>query len=248
MNKKLSDDINEAIQDINNDIIDLQNRKKLLESLDLNDVITEEKWHELCVSYLRTSNVLAHFVKNIFPNATNISVGCNYVTFYLYDIKCYLPTSFSKGIEIDVSWFLNLKYPTYKSFKSDRLYKLEKFIDSSSDWKDKTEAIIGRGYKTWYLWFKWNFNIKYNIKKYNKEYEECKQHTDENYAIAIEKYKAKLSDQKEIINTIENKLIPELNKFTNIVRAYYEQSLVYNKSLDYILDYYKNEEVSTNGR
>lgn len=230
--------IEEAIVDIDTSIKELEERKLLLLNLDTEEILTEDKWHEICETPLRSSNILAKFVLNIFPEATLIKVGCNYVTFELYDIKCYLPTSLCRGIEVDVSWFDPKRYPEYNSYVPNRMKELDHYLNDTN-WKSKIKAIMGPGYKTWWLWLNWVLKYKHKRKSYEKEFNEMQESVQENYDIGIDKYKEHIASQKAIIHKIEDSLIPELSKFTDNINAYYESVCFGRKTLKEICEYYK---------
>ena len=44
----------------------------------------EDTWHKICFTSLRTSDLMGRLLKNIFPDAEDIKVDCNYVMFTLY--------------------------------------------------------------------------------------------------------------------------------------------------------------------
>lgn len=230
--------IEEAVSDIDNNIKELEERKLLLLNLDTEEILTEDKWHEICETSLRYSNILSKFVLNIFPEATLIKVGCNYVTFELYNIKCYLPTSLCRGIEVDVSWFDPKRCPEYNSYVPNRMKQLDHYLNDIN-WKSKTKAIMGPGYKTWWLWLNWILKYKYKRKSYKKEFNEMRESVHENYEIGMDIYKEHIASQKAIIHKIENNLIPELSKFTDNINAYYESVCFGRKTLKEICEYYK---------
>ena len=157
--------IEESIQLITEDIEELQKRKEFLESLDINAVLNEDEWHELCQSSLRSDNILSVFVHNIFPDAEDISITANYVKFLLYGIRCYLPTSLIRGIEIDTSWFIKTKKPIYMDDQSTcipiKLKKLNAYLEATN-WNDQAKAILGSYDRKIIRFFLWHFKYKYN--------------------------------------------------------------------------------------
>ncbi len=96
--------IENTIKTIDFKISKLNEYKTLLKSIDMNDKITEETWHELCHTDLRNCREVLHkFVKNTFEDATDISSSANYCSFNLYGFKCYIPTYDRFTIQLDMS-------------------------------------------------------------------------------------------------------------------------------------------------
>lgn len=73
--------IEEAIQTIDEQIEELQNRKNFLLNLNIDKAPNEKEWHEICETDLRYSDSLADILLVIFPDAKDIKVGSNYVIF-----------------------------------------------------------------------------------------------------------------------------------------------------------------------
>ena len=87
--------------------------------------------NEMCLSNLRHSDLLGRFITNIFPNATDVKIGCNYAQFSLYDFICYIPTSAITGIEIDTKWFIKTQPPIYMDNKTTYI-QMNKYLYSST--------------------------------------------------------------------------------------------------------------------
>lgn len=102
-------DIKEAINNIDEEIRKLQKQKTLLLSVNQDEIVTEERWHSICETHLRCSDILTEFVKNIFPDAKAITTHANYVYFNLYGYECAIPTSRESGIRVDTRWFHKIK-------------------------------------------------------------------------------------------------------------------------------------------
>ena len=68
--------VEESIKDLQEDIAEKQNQIELIKNIDWNSPVNEETWHQICDTPLRISDLLGVLVKNIFPEAENINVGC----------------------------------------------------------------------------------------------------------------------------------------------------------------------------
>lgn len=99
------DDKVKAIEILQDEIVEKQRQIKLIMDLDLSGQVTEEIWHHLCRTPLRTSRLLIDIVKSTFPDAEDIELQEQAVKFNLYGIDCYLPTTDELGIGIDLSWY-----------------------------------------------------------------------------------------------------------------------------------------------
>lgn len=236
------DQLQIAIQSIDNEITELQQRKEFLKSIDTKKVLNEDEWHELCQSCLRSNSILNVFVANIFPNATDIHVGPNYVKFTLYDINCYLPTSLVKGIEIDVKQFVKTKEPIYMdrntTYISPKLEILNNYINANN-WDEKSSIIIGNGYKKSARFILWHCKYKFKHKEYLEKQKLYQEEYDGNFEQITKTYSELVNKQKDMINIIKSKVIPELSKFTDNIRLY-KPYITYSdfKNLDEILNYY----------
>lgn len=103
--KELTSQVNEVRAELLRDIADLQNQIELVESINWDNPVNETKWHEICSTPLRYNKALGRIVKNIFPDAENITVGSNYVSFYLDEFECGLSTSCAKHVYVNMDWY-----------------------------------------------------------------------------------------------------------------------------------------------
>ena len=97
---KMGDKIIKDLEDEKNKILTQQ---QLLTSIDFNTYKpTEKQWHRLMeIDSVRcNSKITGKLISNIFPDATDIQVGCNYVFFKLNNIKCRISTSAINEIDI----------------------------------------------------------------------------------------------------------------------------------------------------
>ena len=99
------DDKVKAIEILQDEVVEKQRQIKLIMDLDLSGQVTEEIWHRLCRTPLRTRRLFLDIVKSTFPDAEDIELQEQAVKFNLYGIDCYLPTTDELGIGIDLSWY-----------------------------------------------------------------------------------------------------------------------------------------------
>ena len=236
-------ELTDAIKSIEEEIEELTKRKEFLENIDITKVPNEDEWHEMCLSDLRHSDLLGIFITNIFPNAADIKIGCNYAQFSLYDFICYIPTSNIRGIEIDTKWFVKTKKPIYMdnhtTYIPPVLSVLTKYVNATN-WDEKSKAIIGANYKKWYRFILWNFKYRFNHKQYVDRYNSQKDDYDKRFNLLVEQHNETVRKQKELIYKMENVLIPELSKFTDRIKIH-RPTISYSSidSLEKILNYYK---------
>ena len=93
-------DMNEDIEDARKKIEEEQQYIELIRNLNATQTVTEKKWHELCETPIRYSDILKVFVRNMWPEADNIKITANSVRFDLYGFTVAIPTSRCMGIEI----------------------------------------------------------------------------------------------------------------------------------------------------
>lgn len=93
----------EMLQDAVNEKMELLT---LVRSLNTSKPVNEKTWHKITLTPLRTSKaVMSALTKSIFPDAEDITVGCNVVRCHLYGFTILIPTSFETCIYIDTSWY-----------------------------------------------------------------------------------------------------------------------------------------------
>ena len=151
-----------------------------------------------------------------------------------------MPTSLITGIEIDIDWVRKENPPKFENFVGRKLYSLREYINASN-WDDKSKAIIGKSYKKWYRFILWNFKYRWKQKEYKKQYEELMNIANEKLTKQTEIYNNFMEEQKEKINIIKNKVIPELSKFSTDIRSHKNFSNELKKVLDYFDNLNKEE-------
>ena len=209
-------DIKEAISDLQEEILEKQKQIELIKKIDWTQPVTETVWHEICETPLRTSDMLGVLVKNIFPDAKDICVHCNYVYFYLYGFKCALPTSGLTGVYIDTEWYQRdkgkpiLSEPLIQSRM--RRYFQEK--DNGESWRILFDERLPR-YKSWNICFKfvmWFFFYRWKD-DHRDEWEEEFSKTENRLIRSIDKYNQTRKEMYERAKTMTEMVIPELRKF-----------------------------------
>ncbi len=176
---KIEKSINEALQELQKEINEKQNQMNLIKNIDWNKSVKEEVWHEICETPLRSSDLLGVMVKNIFPDAENINVNCNYVYFSLDGFECRLPTSRCNGVYIKTDWYKkDYGEPSNPYFANHSVMK--KYFDAKDNGEHwdvlfKYRIPYLASYKKWIrfiLWFgyyKWKSDHRENWEEIFKE-------------------------------------------------------------------------------
>lgn len=216
---------NEAIAKLELDIKEKQSQIDLIKSIDFESRVDEDKWHMICETPLRNSDLLIEFVKSIFKNAIDVSVGCNYVKFNLYGFKCAIPTSRCNGIEVDTTWYEKDRSEPKKEniYCADRYYMKKYFdaLDKHESWKILFKYRLPRlsGYRTWVKFLLWFCKYKWKDAHREKWEEEFKK-DEQAYEINVKQYHVKREEIHKMSIRFRDELLPELYTFTNRVRKY----------------------------
>lgn len=220
--------INEAIEEIKEDIETLKLQIQLLENLDLSKSVDEDIWHNICETPLRSSDILGVLVKNIFPLAENIIVHCNYVYFDMLGFKVQIPTSRCRGINVDLSWYHNYSKPQlYYPSALGYLIKYFEAVDNNLGWYEKMKCRVSYGEhcKKYILFLAYIF--KYKWKKVNRELvEEEKEKFNQSYQKQVIKYYKDKSEIHQKSEKLINELLPLLDNFS-------KQHFPYNQGSPY---------------
>lgn len=130
----------EAIAEIQEQIQELKTQIKTIESINLTQPITEKQWHLICETPLRNaSTILTKILTNIFPKASEITIGANYAYFILYGIEIAIPTSREQGICINTEWYKKLNLPHWEidnttfQKKRPKRKEIDKAIQEAND-------------------------------------------------------------------------------------------------------------------
>lgn len=126
-NLTLSEDLDEAVRQINNQIYKLEKQKELLENINLDNLkIDEMLWHQICESPLKYNEKgLSRILQKVFPDAKDFYIEGHFLTFYLNGFHC--------GISIDESYDMAI----FKTGIPDLQYIL-----------NRGDAVVNRLYET----------------------------------------------------------------------------------------------------
>ena len=219
--------VEEAIKDLEEDISEKKNQIELIKSIDWSRPVNEKTWHEICETPLRSSDLLSVLLKNIFPDAEEINVHCNYVYFKLHGFKCGLPTSRCNGTYIDTGWYeKDNGKPT--SYGTIHQYKMTKYFEAKDN-KENWEILFNHRishcdyYKKWVKFLLWFGYYKWKDDK-REEWEKVIKENQENLEKSIDRYNQKRKEMYERTKTMVEVVIPELKKFSMKVYKLYEHN------------------------
>lgn len=224
-------EIQEVLETLQSDITEKENQINLIKNIDWTKSATEEEWHQICETLLRTSDSLCDLLKNTFPNATDIKLGMNYVNFNLYGFKCLLPTSIYEEILVDMSWNKNLRKPTLENTMNQferNMREYFKSVDSHESWLKLFDLrfLQFKHYKKWIKFILW-FG-KYKWKNVHREkWEEQFKNTEERVTEKLNLYKKEKREIEEKNKILHEKLLPELYQFTkNVYDKDYKKEII----------------------
>lgn len=215
---KIEKSINEALQELQEEIDEKQNQMNLIKKVDWSKPVDEEVWHKICETPLRSSDLLGVLVKNIFPDVENINVHCNYVYFNLDGFECGLPTSRCRGVYIKTDWYKKDNGKPGSCYFANHSV-MKKYFDAKDN-GEHWDTLFGyrlpylSHYKKWIrfiLWFgyyKWKSDHREKWEKIFKE----------NETTFIERVNRYNEERKIIHDKAENMvkvLIPKLKKFSD---------------------------------
>ena len=210
-------DVEEAIKDLQEDIMEKQNQIELIKGIDWNEPLNEKIWHEICDTPLRTSDLLSVLVKNIFQNAEDIKVGCNYVSFKLYGFKCALPTSRCNGAYIETGWYQKDNgQPTLPETIAQ--YHMRRYFqakDNKENWEVLFDERLSsyKSYKKWIKFIMWFGHYKW--KKIDRaKWEEIFAENQNKLDRMINKYNQERKEMYEKTKQMVEIVIPELKRFS----------------------------------
>lgn len=220
--------INEALNDLEEEKTEIEQRISLVKSIDWSKPVTEDEWHELCETSIRTSPLLAVLVKNIFPNAEDINIGCNYAYFDLYGFKIQIPTSRCRGINIATNdWYRDVKYTRKHRGNAHTLQMMDVMayfnaVDNKLGWKEQAKHRLYNSHNMsdFELFIKW-FG-KYKWKKVDRAKWQARWDEEERrYAEKTAWYDETERKNREKLDFVLNVLMPELEKFSKEHYSYY---------------------------
>lgn len=214
----MKNDIQEAIIDLQEDIREKQDQIELIRSINWDNGVDEETWHKLCETPLRTNGLLGRLLKNVFPDAENINVHCNYVYFKMYGFKCALPTSFCRGCYLDTSWYKKDNGKPITVYWSDKA-TMKKYFEAKDN-KESWEILFNyrlprlKGYRKWCKFLLWFFKYKWkddHREEWESKFKEC----EDSFRRNTEKYYATRKEMHDKSKTMIEVLVPELRRFSD---------------------------------
>jgi len=222
--------LNKSIQD-QYQVLEEENKKlKLLESLNLNQNIDEDYFHQLCETPLRNNQeIMCSIVEKIFPMATNFKWSPNYIVCEIKGFKVFVPTSRCYGVNVDID-YIEL-HPDNSSSFTDPCNKRDikfledyiQLIDSKSSWYQKAQIRNNHRYKKWVLPFWWVLKIIPKDKKENRDrnwyaniLNEKLEQQNKRYSFQLDKYQKFTSKWKIYFNEVE----PILKSYTDNIYEY----------------------------
>lgn len=230
MNDKFEKDIVEAIESLEEQISEYKEQIEVVKNTDFNAPVDEDTWHKICFTSLRTSDLMGRLLKNIFPDAEDIKVDCNYVMFTLYGFKCFLPTSDYYNIEVDTSWYIKDKgLETFHEYckrtgRNVTLLQEEYLKIEKPTFKQKINYVFDTPrYKKMPYWKKKFLYIRYHsIYKAATDREQIKENCNAIHTFYNNYVEGYYKDRKNMTLKAKemNKLLSELMKFTKEVKAH----------------------------
>ncbi|MEG1563775.1 MAG: hypothetical protein RR365_08620 [Bacteroides sp.] len=208
----------------------------LLKHLDMSEIVSEDRWHDLCQTPLRTSDLLAQLVLNIFPDAEGIHVGCNYVYFTLYGYEIQIPTSLCRGINVDTTWFCEFTTPRIIfSRNEERMKRYFECLDTKAGWYKCARYRLGRRWQKWYLFVIWWTRYKWK-NAHREEWEAIFDKAEKQYQERLSSFYDKKKQMDEKIISFVETVLPEINRFS---KEHYEYDGNITVRIDKILEAYK---------
>lgn len=235
----MNQEIEKAIKELREEIKEKENYIHTIQKVNWEKPITEKEWHTICETPLRYSPLLGVMLKNIFPEAKEIKVDCNYVFFALYGFQCVIPTSRCKGIEVRTDWYVkdngipkeeNIYYGI-----NDRMRKYFDAVDMHESWDVllKYRVPSSDRYRRWVRFLMWFGKYKWrdpHRQEWEKEFEKDKK----TFEMKTSQYLDTRRQMKDKVLYMRDKLLPELYKFTEHVRTFRSTSM-YNHDINEIL-------------
>lgn len=206
------------LQELQEIIDEKQNQMDLIKNIDWSKPVNEEIWYEICKTPLRSSDLLGVMAKNIFPDAENVNVYCNYVYFSLDGFECALPTSRRKGVCIKTDWYKKDNGKPSNPYLANHSVMKKYFNakDNGEYWDVLFKYRLPRlsSYKRWtrfILWFGY-----YKWKSDNREkWEEIFENDESSFIEEVNEY----YEERKIIHDNAEKMvkvvIPKLKKFSD---------------------------------
>lgn len=208
--------VDKAIDELKEDIADLTARITLLESLNISQAVSEEEWHNLCETPLRSTAIMGALVQHIFPDATDIKVDCNYVNFNLFGFCVQIPTSRARGINVDTSWYVPLSAKgslRFEDFLSDKEMCVLRYLHArAGKEKLKTRIALRMACRERFLLL------------HKSEWEERLNRKRERFDFKIADWERKHKESRQTAMRMRDELLPVLNRFSTVHKPFSSNS------------------------
>lgn len=218
--------ISETIENLNREKYEIEDRIRLIASIDWTKPVTEDEWHELCETSIRGSElVLGALVKSIFPEATDIVRSPNYVNFSLHGYSVQIPTSRCRGINIATDWYRDISYQKEHRgpVHSTNMVDLRNYFDAKDNhlgWKAEAKARLWNGHSD--FWLFWHWFTKEKWRKIDRRWFEDMWELEElQFAENTQRIEQIEAQNREHLNFILANLMPELDKFSTEHYSYF---------------------------
>lgn len=141
-------ELNEAEEMLKDAINEEMELLTLVRNLNTLKPVNEKTWHKITLTPLRTSKVvMSALTKSIFPDAEDITVGCNAVQCHLYGFTILIPTSVETCIYIDTSWYEKTETKSFECWSYNQYNRLQDFLDDKNpSISAKVKYAIGNWY------------------------------------------------------------------------------------------------------
>lgn len=214
-------EIKEVYDMLMTDKQELEQQLSILSSIDTTKPIDEETWHQICETPLKTSKIMIQFVKNIFPDATDIRLEVSFIFFQLYGFTCAIPLFSDYTIRIDTNWYIKDFGEPKTVDDSEEARMREYFIakDENKNWNQLLTYLEPYNkdpkWKRWFLWY-----CKYKWKEIDRE--QWEHIFDKNDELVEELKKSYDKDRDEMYQKTKimiEQVIPKLQTFSKNVSS-----------------------------
>ena len=132
-------EINNCVSEIEHKIESLNAQKEYLKNLDFSKKPSEEEWYSMMNTGIRYSpNIVEKLITNLYPDAKDINLGCNYVKFTLQGIKCGI--SISNCREASIFEDKRDKGSTYKELTRDEINNIKEVANRLSEFTKRVNV------------------------------------------------------------------------------------------------------------
>lgn len=169
--------IENAIAALQRDIEEKNKRVKILQNAQEHGIgeLTEDTYHEMCLTYLRGSDLLGNALTKVFPFLTYEEGGCNYFYYRTENgISVRIPNSAIRSVEIVVDRYfrdadkaiasIESKYALSRGEYKRTIREGEEYFTTKSIVR-KAKIIYQYHYVTWYAVLCYLFSSRKKLRK-----------------------------------------------------------------------------------